>query len=101
MIILIVISLILFLIGGIALGGIICGGEDNPIYTLGAIPLGVGVLLLIYTFIQYKQTDVSICVSDNIKTVEEIKTNDKTVQYDITLKDGTKFTVKPIEEENN
>ena len=46
-----------------------------------------------------RKTPLSECISDNIETVEEVKTNGELVEYKITLKDGTKFSVMPQKED--
>lgn len=46
-----------------------------------------------------RKTPVSECISDNIETVEEVKTNGELVEYKITLKDGTKFSIAPSKED--
>ncbi len=98
MIIFVVLSLALIIIGAVILGyGI---SERDAEYGMGMIPLVIGCLFIVCAidiFDEYQQNDVSICISDNIKTVEEVKTDGSIVKYNITLKDGTEFTVYPQE----
>lgn len=89
-------SLMLIIAGAGILGYGMSEGE--PEYGLGMVPLIIGCALIIGVLAEldeYQQNDVSVCISDNIKTVEEVKTDGSIVKYNITLKDGTEFTVCP------
>ena len=94
MIILSIFSLILIIVGAGILGYGMSEGE--PGYAFGMIPLVIGCALVTGVIAQldeHQQNDVSVCISDNIKTIEEVKTDGSVVKYNITLKDGTEFTV--------
>ena len=93
-------SLMLIIAGAGILGYGMSEGE--PGYAFGMVPLIIGCALIIGVLAEldeYQQNDVSVCISDNIKTVEEVKTDGSIVKYNITLKDGTEFTVCPQEKD--
>lgn len=99
-VLLIAFSIILIIIGAGILGYGMSEGEIGSAF--GMIPLIIGCSLtigVIAEFYEHQQNDVSICISDNIKTVEEVKTDGSIVKYNITLKDGTEFTVCPQEKD--
>lgn len=100
MFILVAFSIILIIIGAGILGYGMSEGEVG--YSFGMVPLIIGCVLItgiIAYFDEHQQNDVSICISDNIKTIEEVKTDGSIVKYNITLKDGTEFTVCPQEKD--
>ena len=93
-------SIILIIIGAGILGYGMSEGEVGCAF--GMIPLIIGCSLtigVIAEFYEHQQNDVSICISDNIKTIEEVKTDGSIVKYNITLKDSTEFTVCPQEKD--
>ena len=75
--------------------------EEGGIGAISAIIAAVGLACVIGVykdFYDMRKTPVSECISDNIETVEEVKTNGELVEYKITLKDGTKFSIVPEKE---
>lgn len=99
-IVIIIFGLILFGVACFGIGFAVC--DEKPAGWIGVIAAALGVIILAVCFEylnEIKQTDVSRCITDNTETIEEIKTNGEIVEYRITLKDGTKFTVKPIDED--
>lgn len=93
---LIILGFFLFAVGCFGIGYAVC--DEEPAGWVGVLAAGIGVFILIGCFDSLnnlKQTDVSICIMENIETVEEVKTNGEIVEYKLTFKDGKKITVKP------
>ena len=92
---------IIFTIAGFFGIGFGFGDEEGGVVGISAIVAAIGITCIIGTykdFYDMRKTPLSECISDNIETVEEVKTNGELVEYKITLKDGTKFSVVPQEE---
>lgn len=95
-----VFGIIFTVIGFIGLGYGICD-EEGGVQAISAIVAAIGLCCVIGAykdFYDMRKTPVLECVSDNIETIEEVKTNGELVEYKITLKDGTKFSIAPQKE---
>lgn len=100
LIFLVVLGIIFTIAGFFWIGFAVCD-KECVIATVGAILAAIGIACIIGTykdFYDMRKTPLSECISDNIETIEEVKTNGELVEYKITLKDGTKFSVTPQEE---
>ena len=96
-----VLGIIFTVLGFIGLGYGICD-EESVVGGICAIIAAIGLCCIIGAykdFYNMRKTPVLECVSDNIETIEEVKTNGELVEYKITLKDGTKFSVVPQQED--
>lgn len=96
----VVLGIIFTIAGFFSIGFGVCD-EELGIVAMGAIAAAIGISCIVGTykdFYDMRKTPLSECISDNIETVEEVKTNGELVEYKITLKDGTKFSVAPQEE---
>lgn len=96
----IVLGIIFTIAGFFGLGFGLCD-KEGVVWGISAIVAAIGLCFVIGAykdFYDMRKTPVLECVSDNIETVEEVKTNGEITEYKITLKDGTKFSVAPEKE---
>lgn len=97
----IVLGIIFTIAGFFGIGFGICD-EEGGIGAVSAVVAAIGLCCIIGVYKEFydmRKTPVSECISDNIETVEEVKTNGELVEYKITLKDSTKFSVVPPKED--
>lgn len=97
----VVLGIIFTIAGFFGIGFGVCD-EEGGVAGISAIVAAIGIACIIGTykdFYDMRKTPLSECISDNIETVEEVKTNGELVEYKITLKDGTKFSIAPQKED--
>lgn len=92
---------IIFTIAGFFGLGFGIRDKECVVWVISVILAAIGLCFIIGAykdFYDMRKTPLSECISYNIETIEEVKTNGELVEYKITLKDGTKFSVAPEKE---